>query len=343
MTPRQRALTEFRNWYDGLTHGASARGAPKGAIAVGLVLLERLKDDFNLRLQSHLASGKAQIKGVSSSKLRKILASFGEMRRFSGEAGRTNRGTPAQAEGLLKALGAAGLGDVQSDARTEILRELQGLLVERVREFHGRQRLKPVYDPAKSTRQFISDILELAEQTGKRGPVAQYLVGAKLQLRFPGISVRNESYAAADDPTGQPGDFVIADTTFHVTITPSAGHFEKCKHDLQEGRRVFVLVPDDVLEGARQNAEIVAPGRIAVESIESFVANSMEMEAACSSTTIWKVLLRLSETFNDLVLKCDPDEWMTLDIQAMSDEPRVVVCDQSTSYGNSGSPNGSNG
>jgi hypothetical protein len=52
------------------------------------------------------------------------------------------------------------------------------------------------------------------------------------------MEVRNESYSAADDLSGQPGDFVIADTTFHITIAPTTGHFDKCKRNLQDGRRV---------------------------------------------------------------------------------------------------------
>ncbi|MGH7169290.1 MAG: DUF4928 family protein, partial [Gemmataceae bacterium] len=94
-----------------------------------------------------------------------------------------------------------------------------------------------------------------AEETGKRGPVAQYLVGAKLQLRFPDVDVRNECFSAADDPSGQPGDFVVEDTTFHVTVSPTSGHFEKCKRNLQDGRRVFLLVPDSVLAGTRLHTE----------------------------------------------------------------------------------------
>src|SRR5262249_34034475 len=150
------------------------------------------------------------------------------------------------------------------------------ILVEQVREFHNKERLKPVYDPAKSTRQFICDLLALAEDTGKRGPVAQYLVGAKLVLRFPELEVRNESYSAADDPSGQPGDFVVADAAFHATVAPTPGHFEKCRRNLQGGRRVFLLVPDSVLAGARQNAELTAAGQIAVESIESFVGQNVD-------------------------------------------------------------------
>lgn len=326
MTPRKKAMAEFRAWYDALPRPRVAGSAPaKGSIAVGLVLLERLKTAFDLDLASHLAPGGAQIQGASGAAVKNILTAFGETRPFVGEGGRTNRGSPAIAEALLNAIRTAGLEALEEDERRTVLHELQGVLVEKVREFHNRERLKPIYVPAQSTRQFIGDLLALAEETGKRGPVAQYLVGAKLQLRFPKVDVRNESYSAADDPSGQPGDFVVEDTTFHVTVAPTPGHFEKCKRNLQDGRRVFLLVPDSVLAGARQNAELAAPGRIAVESIESFVANFIELKARFSAVAVETILLQLCEHFNALVAKCDPDEWLNLEVDTISNPPPFVV------------------
>src|SRR5208282_358646 len=167
----------------------------------------RLKVAYDLALPSHLAPGGAQIQGASGPAVRKILDHFGENRAFVSEGGRTNRGSPADAGGLLAALKPLRLDRLPLEDRNEILDRLQGWLVERVRDFHNRERIKPIYNPAQSTRQFIAEILARARETGKQGPVAQYLVGAKLELRFPEVEVRNESYSAADDQSGQPGDF----------------------------------------------------------------------------------------------------------------------------------------
>jgi hypothetical protein len=93
MTPREKALAELRAWCDALPRPRTAGRAPaKGSIAVGLVLLERLKSTFDLNLASHLAPGGAQIQGASGAAVRNILAAFGETRPFVGEGGRTNRG-----------------------------------------------------------------------------------------------------------------------------------------------------------------------------------------------------------------------------------------------------------
>ena len=125
--------------------------------------------------------------------------------------------------------------------RNEILNEMQRFLVGKVVEFHNRERIKMIYDPSKSTWQNIQGLLSAARETGKEGPVAQHLVGAKLQLRFPEITVGNESYSTADDQLGRPGDFYIGDTAFHVTVAPMGPVYEKCKDNLENGYRVFLL------------------------------------------------------------------------------------------------------
>jgi hypothetical protein len=102
MTVQEKALAAFQNWYDDLPRLRA--GPAKGSIAISLVLLERLKTTFDLNLAAHLAPGGAQIQGASGAAVKAILAAFGETRAFSGEGGRTNRGTPAIAEALLKAL-----------------------------------------------------------------------------------------------------------------------------------------------------------------------------------------------------------------------------------------------
>jgi hypothetical protein len=315
MPARETAFAELQKWYDDLPRPRSSGNEPaKGSIAVGLVLLERLKSEFDLTVESHLAPGGAQIQGASGAAVKRILENFGEFRRFAGEGGRTNRGTPAIAEKMLAAIKTAGLHALSAEERNQILAELQGYLVGKVREFHNRERLKPVYEPAKSTRQFIADLLALAEATGKRGPVAQYLVGAKLQLRFPNAQLRNESFAAADDQSGQPGDFVVADTTFHVTVAPNAGHYQKCGRNLLDGRRVFLLVPESLLQGARQNADMEAPGRIAVESIESFVGQNIEEISEFSQNALRDGLRRLLDAYNIRVDAVEIDKSMLIEI-----------------------------
>jgi uncharacterized protein DUF4928 len=314
MTLKKTALNTFIAWYENLPTHIASGGPAKGTIAAALVVLERLKSEFALELEAHRAPGGSQIKGASGQAVKKILVRFGELRPFAKEGGRTNRGGPGDIKPMLDALKAAKLDTCDASERNAILDELQQVLVRKVVEFHNRERIKLVYDPAKTTWQAIQQLLAQAKETGKEGPLAQYLVGAKLELRFPEIEVGNESYSTADDQLGRPGDFYIGDTAFHVTVAPMPALYEKCQQNLNDGLRIYLLVPDRTLSGARQNADLILPGRIAVESIESFVSQNIEELSVFSKKKLTAGLRQLLETYNKRVDACEIDKSMLVEI-----------------------------
>lgn len=314
MSDRQKAIQAFSAWYEGLKTHKSSGGPARGTIAAALIVLEHLTDNYNLNLEAHRTAGKAQIKGLSSNALAQILARFGETRPFLKEGGRTNRGGPGDIEAMLATLRLLHLESLKVTERNKVLASLQNFLVEKIQEFHNRQRLRVVYDPAKSTWQFINDLLSLARQTGKEGPVAQYLVGAKLQLRFPEIEVSNELSSTADEPSRRSGDFQISDTAFHVTVAPTIPHFDKCKRNVESGLRAYLLVPDRTLLGTRQTAEMILPGKIAVEPIESFVAYNIEELSVFSKNGLVSGFRRLLETYNQRVDEIEVDKSLLIEI-----------------------------
>jgi hypothetical protein len=310
----KKTLELFEAWYNHLPVHKASGGPAKGTISAALAVLERLKEDYRLEIEAHTAKGGAQISGASGQAVKKILASFGETRPFAKEGGRTNRGGRGDIKTMLEALKKADLEKLAADRRNEILTEMQRLLVRKVVEFHNRERIKMLYDSSMSTWQNILGLLSAARETGKEGPVAQHLVGAKLQLRFPDIAVSNESYSTADEQLGRPGDFYIGDTAFHVTVAPMIGVYEKCKHNLESGYRVFLLVPERAVTGARQNAELMVPGRIAVESIESFVGQNIEELSYFTRDKLKNGFRRILETYNYRVDAAETDKSMLIEI-----------------------------
>jgi hypothetical protein len=301
-------LHSFKSWYRDLPIHKLSGGPARGTIGAALVVLERLREDCCLDLAHHQAEGGAQIKGLSSQSVAKILKRFGEKRPFLKEGGRTNRGVPGDIEKMLEALRLHGIDRLQATKRAEGITDLQQFLVDRVREFHNRQRLKVVYDPSKSSWQAIADILSLARENGKEGMVAQYLVGAKLALRFPGLPVQNLSYSTADDQLGRPGDFYLGNTAFHVTVAPMPAVYEKCRQNIDQGFRVYLLVPDRALVGARQNVDTVASGKVAVESIESFVSNNVEELSEFTKDRLRDGFKRLLDEYNRRVDLVETDK-----------------------------------
>lgn len=316
MSPNNRAIkAAYRQWVSSVPHYPPGSELPaRGSIGAALVVLEHLKKDFNLDLASHLAQGGAQVRGLSQNALKAILAKFGEKRALSAVGGRTNRGNPSAVARLLSVLRDLAMEGVPAAERETILSEFQKMLVGLVKDFHGRKHIAVKFDPRCTTREAIHEILQRADQDGKAGPVAQYLVGAKLQLRFDDIPIANDQYSAADEQTGRRGDFQIEDTAFHVTVSPTPDVYEKCKRNLEGGCRVYLLVPDEALAGSRQIAQGTAPGCIAVESIESFVATNIEELSRFSKRGLLGGFRRLLEKYNERVEEIESDKSLLIDI-----------------------------
>lgn len=306
------APLEFQDWYQ---KRKKYSGFPaKGTMAGALVVLERLKEDLDLDIDAHTAPGGSQIRGASGAAVKKILADFGETRQFVAEGGRTNRGLRGDIEAMLDALKQALTKHQAETDRIEALEACQRFLVDQVREWHGRQRLEISFEPSMTTRDVVRLILAKAKERDQSGQVAQYLVGAKLALRFPELEIPNESYSTADQQLGRAGDFVVKDTAFHVTMTPMDKVYDRCKKNAENGLRAYLLVPDDHVQSARTRAKDEIPGRVAVESIESFVGQNVEEMASFSQHELNAKFYELLVVYNQRVEATEVDKSVMIEI-----------------------------
>lgn len=305
---------EFLDWYKSLKVIKANDGPANGSIATALVVLERLQTNFDLEFSGHVADGGMQIRGAGGAAVASILKKFGEERPFAREGGRTNRGGPAEIKLLLGALKQINLEPLQDETRNGYLREMQKFLVERVRDFHNRQKIKLTFNPGLSTWHTIYNLLQEANEVGKAGYVAQHLVGAKLQLRFPDLEVSNESGSTADVQTQRPGDFLIGNTAFHVTVAPMPPVFDKCMDNIRRGLKPFLLVPDGKVIGARQFADQLCNQQIAVESIESFVSQNINELSYFNNDRLIVSLKDLLNLYNARVDEVETDKSLMIEI-----------------------------
>ena len=137
------------------------------------------------------------------------------------------------------------------------------------------KRVKAKFSDATQTGKLFTIILDNAKANGKAGAVAEYLVGAKLSLKFPG-KVRNKQFSTSDAQGGFEGDFQIGQTVFHVTVAPMPELYTKLQGNLDLGLRVLLLVPSLQFAGAMQNMESLADSGVGVDSIELFVARNLD-------------------------------------------------------------------
>lgn len=162
----------------------------------------------------------------------------------------------------------------------------------------------------------VTTLLARAEEAKRAGPVAHHLVGAKLRLRFPGHKgLEARSSTAADKQANLPGDYLIADTVFHVTVAPSDSLLEKCRTNINGGYRVWVLVPESQVLAARQMAkERGLSDRIAIQSIEWFVGQNLEEIAEFRMESARGVARKLIEEYNRQVGEVEGDPSLKIEL-----------------------------
>ena len=300
----------IRDWWESLPRKT------RGGIAGGLVLLENLHTDFTLEIAAHKAEGSDQLKNATAANVQKILAEFGESRLLVKEGGRTNRGLVKSLTPLLRNMRKAGLHNLSLKERNAVLREMQAFLAEKAKDELNAKKITFAYRKGMTSREVIGGILAEAAKRKKAGEIAEYLIGAKLALRFPNQSIRNTSASAADEQTAEPGDFKIHDSVFHATVSPNRGHYDKCRVNLDNGLRVFLLVPDAKLAGTRQSVEADLENRVSVESIESFVSQNIEELSEFSGKKIMGHFVDLLEKYNSRVAEVEANLSLQIEIPA---------------------------
>lgn len=308
------AMRSFQEWYEGLRNVPQNQGKAKGTVAGALVVLDRMKESYSLDIDDYTASGGAQIAGASGSAVSQVLIGYGITKPYLREGGRTNRGLRGDIKAMLESLKPANLEELKPEDRNYILEQLKLFLVEKVNEYFGRQRIEFVFDSQKSIWETIHVLLDIAVQDGRAGAVAQYLVGAKLQLRFPDLAIGNESFSTADEQLSRGGDFEVGNTVFHVTVAPQPAVYDKCRQNLRDGARPYLLVPSGILEGTRQNAEQASQGQITVAAIESFVAQNIEELSYFSNDKLVSGIYALLTLYNQRVDETETDKSLMIKI-----------------------------
>ena len=313
MTNRTPCETIIERWWRSL--GTQTRGH----IAGGLVLVENLRDmgdELDFDLDAHKAGRSDQLRNATRAKVQSILARFGEERVLLKEGGRTSRGLVRSLTPFLRDLSGAGLELLTADEREAEFDRMQTILVGKARKVFDGERLSFEFRHRTASREVIRVILDAAHERGKAGDVAEYLVGAKLALRFPEYDIRNSAVSAADDQGANQGDFQVNDCVIHVTVSPNNGHYDKCLRNISDGFRVFLLVRDDMLESTRRIIRQLTDAQASVESIESFVSQNIEELAHFAGMRIPQNLKALIEKYNERVAEVDTDLSLQINIPA---------------------------
>lgn len=303
----QKSIDILQQWYE-------SEEPERYVVCAGLAVLEIARDSFPLQ-QSDYITAKNQVK-TGGALIKKILNRYGETRKYAAEGGRTTRGTRTAAEKFVSILNSdfAELQYMDVEQKRLIVDHMQGWLVDRVKEYFNRKRIEIELLLAKPSYQIIADILIAAEERKLTGAVAQHLVGAKLAIRFPNLEIENHSYTTADQQLGRPGDFLINDTVFHVTVAPMPAVIGKCESNIRQGYRAILLVPETKTMAAKQMAETLNVAQIGIFSIETFVGQNIEEISQYEKDELTQGFLKLLRKYNERVASVETDLSMQIEI-----------------------------
>jgi hypothetical protein len=262
-----------------------------------------------------LTKGGGQVKGLGKSSVQAVLRDHGITRVLSEEGGRTSRGTPnimrVYAEFLNK-LSAKGSVDLNA---------VEKWWVDRVREHFAAKPFVFRFDPAKSMRTVVGDLLAQAEKRQAdaggamfAGTVLQHLVGAKLDLLLGG-TIEHHGASVADRPSGRNADFLIEDVAIHVTVTPGEGLIRKCERNLQSGLRpVIVTIPKGVPIASGLADQSGIADRIDIFEAEQFLAGNLYELGRFAAKGRRATAEQLIERYNNIVAKCESDPGLRVTI-----------------------------
>jgi hypothetical protein len=259
-------------------------------LQAALALLERLRQEPSLALDEHLSqSGSAGIKGHETFGA-KALERL-KLQRINKNHGRRSSNLSAWGQDLLNPVAALGFANASPEIRSEIINKAQEIIAVPLRTIIEQDPLEARLRE-RTAEAVISDLLQAAEEKGKSGEVAQYLVGAKLALRFNRdirVYPANKSDRTSHfDAAPRLGDFEIENAVVEVAVgLPDEKHLGQIA-EIQEKSEteVWLLTRADRVETWQKELkkdERVDIKRVVVTSVEAFVGQNITELAGFSA------------------------------------------------------------
>lgn len=246
-----------------------------------MALLERLRDFPSLTLSDHSAQGGASV--ISHETFGKRVHERLNLQPINKNHGRRSSNLPAWGQELLDEIAAAGFGKAGNAQRDHIISHAQNVLAKPLRDIMEQEPLEARIK-ARSAEAVIHDILLQADEKGKSGDVAQYLVGAKLALRFereiPVHPANKGDRKSRSDQDAKLGDFEIENAVIEVAVGPAdEKHLEQVAEILDTtDAEVWLLTRADRVAAWKNEIERtddIDDKRIVVTSVEAFVGQNI--------------------------------------------------------------------
>ncbi len=286
--------SSFTEWHDEYMMKGGADVPARLLTLLGL--LERLRELPVLDLDQHKADSGMQLIEHNAF-VDRALARFAVQSPVQ-EKGRRSNNLHAWANSLFAWLTAAGFQ--QNAPNDDLLLGAQAVAAKRLALINDDKPLIARYSKGTAVA-VIADILDQAQEKKRAKDVAEYLVGAKLELRFGDGVVQPKN---VNTPSlGHLADFRIGNTAIEVTTVERAdkSHLDQITRILQNtGLQVWLLTRMKDREKWQHAVEALFDAqvlRIVVADIETFVGQNVSEIGKFQSEDVAKALSALFERY----------------------------------------------
>jgi hypothetical protein len=250
-----------------------------------------------------------QVAGLGRAAVQRILEAHGITKVLAEEGGRTNRGNLR----LMK-LYVAALNQLH-EARALDLDEALNWWIQKVRAHFASKGPKFHFDPGKSVRANINDLLGQATELQKIGggnnyvgAMLQHLVGAKLDIVLGPGKLHHHGFSVADQPTQRKADYQIEAVAIHVTTNPTEALVRKCGENIKAGLKPIIIT----LGEAVQPADFILrtfklDDRVDVLDAAQFLTANVYERSLFKAADCKVTLAALLDRYNAIVEKCETD------------------------------------
>lgn len=251
-------------------------------LQTALGLLEKLRQDPSLDLAKHLAARGSS--GLESHETwgHKAHNRLG-LEAINKNHGRRSSSLQDWGQQLLDVLKAAGFEEGTATSRAGLIDAAQAAFGAVLRHILEQEPLS-IRLKGRSAEAAIREILDQAEEKGKTGDVAQYLVGAKLMIRLgvemPVYQANKGDRRGRGDREARLGDFQVADAIIEVAVgLPDDKHLEQVVEALADtDKEVWLLTRAHRVTTWQDELKTMGGvdlKRVIVDSVEGFVGQNM--------------------------------------------------------------------
>jgi len=288
----------FTVWLD--AHMKKGGADVPARLVVVMALLERLRQKPSLEVGEHVSKSGMQLE--EHNHFAALALDHFKITSPVREWGRRSSNLQAWIEPLFDWLKSCGYDSVSTSEQQDMLRDAQSTVAQRLEIINQGKPLIARFNKG-TARAVIADVLDQAQEKKRAKDVAEYLVGAKLQLRLGEAAATPKNVNTPN--RNQPADFPIGSAAIEVTVNPAdSRHLSQIQRILKDTTwQVWLLVRlrdrekwQNVVDASLDEQ---LAGRVVITDIETFVGQNISEIGAFDETRVVGTLSKLFELYNE--------------------------------------------